>query len=487
MSEWLAPEATRYPERADPGFGWRQRLERALLIWPARYRHLRVRRELARLEGDTDGSTVPEQVLRDRIRLQGLTTQSLALWYAWARERGADNDVMAGALALIRKMAVQCDLPESRAGMIAFASAAIALSGHNVHVLTPDDTCTLELEPLLQAHLQCLGLRAAVIESGSPVKQRRIGYQAAVTILSAREVLRDYLYDRLQLRPRQGEISRKLGRLVDLDPLQDARMCGLPFGIIVDANRILVDQACEPMTIAGCTDPDHERAWAETALSLARDLVEGLHFTVEADLRIRLTGAGEIHLEQCTADLPGVWRNSHRRTADISLALRALRLEPGHHYRLDGQRVETRTDTSMPDGMIQLLEVREGIPVTGRTVARGKLTFQRLFRRYEGLAALCSDTRYIRDELWRIYGLSSYIATPASTESVPDLCLLSETETRLVNAISTFSESLGQRCGFAIASWRMRNRRKAAESLRRNLLRHDYQTGNMTAFSGRAE
>jgi preprotein translocase subunit SecA len=487
MSEWPAPETTRYPERAEPGFGWRQRLERALLIWPARFRHLWVRRELARLEGGADGSTVPEQLLRDRIRLQGLTTQSLVLWYAWARERGADDDVMEGALALVRGMAVQCDLPESRAGMIAFASAAIALSGHNVHVLTPDDTCTLELEPLLQAHLQCLGLRAAVIESGSPVKQRRMGYQAAVTILSAREALRDYLYDRLQRRPRQGEITRKLGRLVDLDPLQDARMCGLPFGIIVDANRILVDQACEPMTIAGRTDPEQERAWAESALALARDLVEGLHFTVETDQSIRLTGAGEIHLEQCAADLPGIWRNSHRRTADVSLALRALRLDPGHHYRLVDQRVEFRTGTSMPDGMIQLLEAREGIPVSGRTVARGKLTFQRFFRRYDRLAALCTDARYIRDELWRIYGLSSFDVTSASAEPVPDLCLLGKTEKRLVNAVSACSESLGQQCGIALASRRMRSRRKAAEYLRRNLLRHDYQAGNMTAFSGRAE
>ena len=487
MSEWVAPEATRYPERADPGFGWRQRLERALLIWPSRYRHLWVRRELTRLENSADGLPVPVETLRNRIRLEGLTTQSLALWYAWARERGADADAMAGALALVRGMAVQCDLPASRTGMIAFASAVIALSGHTVHVLTPDDTCTLELEPLLQAHLQRLGLRVAVIESGSPVTQRRIGYQAAVTIVSAREALRDYLYDRLQLRPRQGEITRKLGRLVDLEPLQNARMCGLPFGIIVDANRILIDQACEPMTIAGRTDPEQERAWAETALALARDLEEGLHFTVEADQSIRLTGAGEIHLEQCAADLPGVWRNTHRRTTDVSLALRALRLEPGRHYRLVGQRVELQAGTSMSDGTVQLLEAREGIPVSGRTAARGKLTFQRFFRRYDRLAALCTDTRYIRDELWQIYGLSSFVVTPASAEPVPDLCLLSEAETRLVNAISAVSESLGQLCGIALASSRMRKRRKATERLRRNLLRHDYQAGNMTAFSGRAE
>jgi len=487
MSEWHPPEATRYPERTDPGFGWQQRLERWLLVWPARYRHLWVRRELARLVTGADGLTVPVETLRNRIRLEGLTTKSLVLWCAWARARGADNNVIAGALALIRRMAIQCAEPSSQAGMIAFASAAIALSGRTVHVLTPDDECALQLEPVLQAHLQHLGIRAAVIESGSPVKQRRTGYKAAVTIVSAREALRDYLYDRLQRRPRQGEITRKLGRLVDVDPLEEARMCGLPFGIIVDANRILIDQACEPLTVAGRTDPDHEQAWAETALTLARDLEEGLHFIVEDDRHIRLTGAGESRLDICASDLPGVWRNSHRRNNDVSLALRALMLEPGRHYRLEGQGVELPAGIPTPDGLRQLLEVREGVPVTGRTVARGKLTFQRFFRRYQRLAALCSDTRYIRDELWRIYGLSSFIAVPASGKPIPDLSMLSETDTRFVHAVSGISESLGRQSGNALAFWRMRRQRKSAEHLRRNLLKLDNQLGNMTAFSGRTE
>jgi hypothetical protein len=487
MSEWLAPEATRYPERTDPGFGWWQRLERSLLVWPARYRHLWVRRELARLEASAPGATVPIETLRNRIRLDGLTAGPLALWHAWAREQGADSNMISGALALIRNMAIQCVEPSSQGEMIAFASAAIALSGRTVHVLTPDDACALELEPELQAHLQHLGIRVAAIESGSPVKQRRMGYKAAVTVVSAREALRDYLYDRLQRRPRQGEITRKLGRLVDVDHLEDARMFGLPFGIIVDANRILIEQACEPLTVAGRTDPDHERTWAETALALARNLEEGPHYTVEADLRIQLTETGHRHLDQCASDLPGVWRNSHRRSTDVSLALRALRLEPGRHYRLEGQRVELPAGTPAPEGMVQLLEAREGVPVTGRTVARGKLTFQRFFRRYQRLAALCSDTRHIRDELWRIYGLSSFIAVPASGKPTPDLSLLSETDTRFVHAVSGISESLGRQSGNVLASWRMRRRRKAAERLRRNLLKLDNQLGNMTAFSGRAE
>jgi|GEM_PF-4601533 len=487
MSEWPAPEATRYPERSDPGFGWRHRLERRLTTWPARYRHLSIRRELTRLEGGHDGPAVTIEILRKSLRLQGLAASSLSLWHAWSRGQGADDETLAGALAMIRGMAVQCTAPASRGGMIAFASTAIALSGRTVHVLTPDEACTQQLEPVLQEHLRRVGLRAAVIEPGSPVTKRRTAYHAAVIIVSARDVLQDYLYDRLRQRPRQGEITRKLGRLAGHEPLRDTRMCGLPFGIVVDANRILIDHACEPLTIAECTDPAQEQAWAETALALAGELEEGLHFTADAGQRLLLTEAGKQQLEQRATDLPGSWRNLHRRNADVSLALKALSLEPGRHYRLVERRLELPEGIPIPDGMRQILEVREGLPVTGRHVARGKLTFQRFFRRYRLLAAVCSDIRYCRDELWQVYGLPGFTLTPATEEPPPDPGRLSGSEQRIVNAASRLSTSLGCRSGIMLASRRRRNERKAAERLRRKLLSLDYQVRNITAFSGSAE
>jgi preprotein translocase subunit SecA len=269
--------------------------------------------------------------------------------------------------------------------------------------------------------------------------------------------------------------------------MQGACMCGLPFGIIVDANRILIDQACEPLTIAGRTDPAREKTWAETALALARGLEEGQDFTLEADQHLRLTETGRLKLEAWASDLPGAWRNAHRRGADVCLALQALRLEPGRHYRLAGQGLELPSGVSMPDGMIQLLQAREGLPVSGRAAARGKLTFQRFFRRYESLAAVCGDVHHIRDELWHIYGLPGFVVTPAASNTVADDDAPGKTEQHIVAAVSMASESLGRYTGSVLSAWRMRRRRKAAEQIRRHLLRLDNQIGNITAFSGRSE
>ncbi|MEH6585181.1 MAG: hypothetical protein V7720_01415 [Halioglobus sp.] len=487
MSEILAPEASRYPERVDPGVGWRHRLERRLLAWPAQYQSVLVRRELVKLENAPGESQPSVETVRNTIRLNGLTTQALIPWHTWAVERGADRDTIAGALAMIRQMAVQCDPNSDSTMMVALASAAVAMSGRKVHVLTPDDTITVQLEADIQEHLLRCGLWAGVIVAGATVPSRRTAYRAPVTVVSAREALRDYLGDRMQLHSRGGEISRKLGRLVGQEPLQNARMGGLPFGVIINADRILIGQACEPMTIAGCTDPSREKTWAETALTLAEGLDEGLHYALGTKGDIQLTDAGRFQLEKKTAGLSGAWRNVQRCCADVSLALQARGLSPDHHYRVADGRVELNLGSPPPDGLLQLLEAREGVPVTGRTIARGKLTFQRFFRRYEGLAALCSDTRFIRDELWQIYGLSSFVVTPATASPVFDLASLTEADERLLVTITGLNSSLGQRCRQALTTWRWRQQRKAGERLRRGLLQLDNQVGALTAFSGRPE
>jgi preprotein translocase subunit SecA len=466
---------------------WRHHLERRLLAWPARFRQVLVRRELARLERGAGKTPITAATMRNSIRLQGLRTGSLVSWYGWAAEQGAGEDVITGALALLRKMAVQCDSTANQALMIALCSQAVAMSGCKVHVLTPDDNCTLRLEADLQQLLQRCGLRAAVILADAPASARREAYRAPVTLVSAREALRDYLDDRLQQRTRQGEISRKLGRLVGFQPLQSARMSGLPFGIIVDAERILIDQACEPMTIAGYTDSRREKTWAETALALAGELREGLHYATGSGGVARLTDAGRFQLERKVPVLHGAWRNAERRSADVTLALHAMGLSPGRHYRVVQQRVELARESAAPGGLLQLLQAREGVPVTGRRIVRGKLTFQRFFRRYEGLAALCGDTRLIRDELWLIYGLASFELSPAAEKQAASAIPLSEADEQLVARVARVNGLLGQQCRDLLTYLRHRRKLKAGRRLRRGLLQSDNQAGTLTAFSGRPE
>ncbi|NVK42527.1 MAG: hypothetical protein HWE39_14900 [Oceanospirillaceae bacterium] len=488
MSSAFTPDATGYPERRDPDLGWRQSLERWLLAWPARLGSRFLKRELARLESGAGDSSVSSQVLREGIRLEGLNARTLPQWYAGMRRRGEDREVLAGALALIRGMAVQCDTPALQASVLALVCETKAMSGRAVHVLTPDDATTRQLESRLQTLLQPSGLRLARVLGDTPVRQRPVAYRASVTVVSVREALRDYLGDRIALNRTQGEITRKLARLLDRDPLQSARMCGLPFGIVVDGNRSLVEQACEPMIIAGRTGAESARLWAATALGLAEGLEEAVHYGVSADNSIDLTAEGRRELARRGADLASVWGNASRRDFDVTLALQALRFKSGQQYRVADQQIEFPPGAAQSDEMLHLLEVREGIPVTGHRVIRGKLTYQRFFRRYEELAAICGDLRGIRSELWNIYGLAGFCLTaPAGVAEAGAVPPLGKGDERVVRIIAALSEAGGKRARAVLLARRIRHKRRADARLRRSLLRYDKQLENITAFSGRAE
>ena len=328
------------------------------------------------------------------------------------------------------------------------------------------------------------GVDVACVQHGLPAAERRRAWCASVVIASAREALRDYLEDRLAVRTARGEIGRKLSRLAGDNTLAAARMRGLPFGIVVDGNEVLVEQACSPLTLVGQADPADERSRTDIALHLARSLSEGVHFLRRDDGSVELTDAGEFELSHRSQSLPGHWRNSARRSADVRLALLALALRPGEDYRVAEGRLQPAPHHERSDGLKQLLEAREGLAVSGRTLVRGKLTYQRFFRRYRGLAALCSDTRHIGGELWTVYGMPCFTLTDAGAVAAAPV-ELTPAEQRAV--------ALARRAGLGaglqrlLTARRRRRERRDAEYLRRSLLHLDNQAGTVTAFMGRSE
>jgi preprotein translocase subunit SecA len=487
MSDRAFPEDTRYVERPEPGNDWRHRLERFLLALPVRFYPPLLQRQLSRRLVEAPAESPGLESLRMVLRREGLSRAGVSQYVAFARGRGLGEEDLLGALALARGVAVQCSDPRARVGMIAACAGLLALSGRQVHLLTADDDATAELHGALSAWLECPGVRIACLRHGMPFRARRAGYRANVVVVSAREALRDYLEDRLSLRIERGEVGRKLARLADRNPLSGARTRGLPCGILVDGNRVLVDQACTPMSLVDSTDPAMEKAWAQVALHLAEGLSEHHHFQRGAGGAVSLTDAGEFELALRAHTLPGPWRNSARRRAGVCQALQALALEPGTDYRVENGRVELAPQYDRREGLRQLLETRAGVPVTGRTRIRGKLTFQRFFRRYETLSAVCADTRHIRGELWSVYGMPCFELTRAADEPTVDPVELAPHERRLVEGAARLHRGLGDGLERALAAWSRHRERRQAARLRRSMLQLDNQVGTVTAFMGRSE
>jgi preprotein translocase subunit SecA len=56
-------------------------------------------------------------------------------------------------------------------------------------------------------------------------------------------------------------------------------------------------------------------------------------------------------------------------------------------------------------GLHQLIEMKEGVPLTGRSNTAAKITYQRFFRRYMKLAGMTGTAQGLTTEFWRVFGL----------------------------------------------------------------------------------
>ena len=97
-------------------------------------------------------------------------------------------------------------------------------------------------------------------------------------------------------------------------------------------------------------------------------------------------------------------------------ALYALHvLERDVHYIVRDGQVQivdeytgrTMADRSWEQGLHQLVEVKEGLEVTGRQEPRARISYQRFFRRYVRLAGMTGTAREVRGELADVYGLAA--------------------------------------------------------------------------------
>src|SRR5262249_23475870 len=75
------------------------------------------------------------------------------------------------------------------------------------------------------------------------------------------------------------------------------------------------------------------------------------------------------------------------------------------------QIVDEYTGRIMPDrfwsdGLHQMVEIKEGCPVSGQRLTLARMTYQRFFRRYRRLSGMTGTAQEVAGELWRVYRLA---------------------------------------------------------------------------------
>lgn len=354
--------------------------------------------------------------LRARLAREGLADAVLPAALACVAQCAAevlgqdpfDTQLLAAAAVLQGRLA-EMATGEGKTLAVGLAAAVAALAGLPVHVITANDYLVARDAARLQPFYAALGLTVGAVCQADERSQRSTAYRAAITYVTAKELVFDYLRD--------GQAPAGQPRLLR----------GLCMAVIDEADAILLDEARVPLILSEPADMDDALRHARQALRFARALQPSRHFRLGATPgQVRLTSAGRARLARATAsadggkraeyaDLAPVWRNRLHREHAVSTALAALHAyQRDRHYLLREGQVLLIDETTgrvaegraWGQGLQQLVELKEGCDPSPAFATIAQITYQRFFPRYHRLGGLSGTLAEARGELLAAYGLS---------------------------------------------------------------------------------
>ncbi len=410
------------------------------VVWPAlrplRAEGVRQRAFVARVDGfaqavqalDDNGLRRRAFALRHALRADGFAAAPVAECFALVREaagriigkRHYATQLGAGWL-LLRGTLVEMATGEGKTFAATLPAVTAALAGLPVHVITVNDYLAERDAETMRPLYDFFGLRCTAIVHDMTRGQRRDVYAGHVTYVSNKELAFDYLRDRTALGDHASPLHLAVQSLRKERALGDADhvLRGLVFAIVDEADSVFIDEARTPLILSRTTEVDAQQKDCDHALSLARQLQPDLHYLLEAARRrIRLIDLGREEIArrtdagEATAEEEGT--AVRKREEDVQSALSALLLYTlDEHYVVmedKVQIVDSSTGRIMPDrawehGLHQMIEAKEGVPLTGRRETLARITYQRLFRRYLRLAGMTGTATEVAAEIGRTYGL----------------------------------------------------------------------------------
>ena len=344
----------------------------------------------------------------------------------------------AGARVLLCGRLAEMQTGEGKTLVAALAATAMAGSGASVHVISTNDylahrDCD-EMSPLFEF----FGLQGACVRDGMEPDERRAAYRQPICYVAGKEVVFDYLKDRLA---GHGMLPGRVSRLRQLwTPAAQAGDAGEPlipalhFAIVDEADSVLIDEASTPMILSRDAPGIFDPALLEWAMAAARTMEEGVHFRLGKRRDVELLPAALARAGAVPEQMPAAWRAASWRELLLRQALSALHLYlRDQHYILAEGKVQivdessgrVMADRSWEQGLHQMIETKEGVERTSGRETLTRMTFQRFFRRYFLLAGLTGTGAEASRELWSVYRLPvRRVPTNRDIQRVrlPDLC-----------------------------------------------------------------
>ncbi|TAN47534.1 MAG: hypothetical protein EPN21_17295 [Methylococcaceae bacterium] len=324
------------------------------------------------------------------------------------------REQMMGALAINRGYLLEMATGEGKSLTAALAAVPMGWSGRPCHILTVNDYLAGRDAEFFQPFYAACGLSVGAALAEQNEAERQSAYRADLTYTTAKQLLADYLRDRIQIGA-FDQPSRWLLRYAARGDAPTLLTRGIDTAIVDEADSVLIDEAVSPLIISQAGD---NRGLSE-AVSAAAGL--STSFTADRDYRldrqyldVQLTPAGQDKLAGLTGQLPGIWRAPRRAEELLRQALLARDVyQRDQHYLVQNGKiviVDEFTGRLMPDrswgqGLHQAIEAKEGLTPTPPSETLMRLSFQRFFRLFRRLSGMSGTVDEARFEFWRMYRL----------------------------------------------------------------------------------
>jgi preprotein translocase subunit SecA len=377
---------------------------------------------------------------RDRFRRGGRQAEAIVLPALAAIREAADRKLrlrpfpvqLAGALALHRGYLAEMATGEGKTLTAGLAAILAGWTKHPCHVVTVNDYLVQRDAEWLEPLYHFCGVRVGFVAFWMGQPERVKNYGCDVTYVTSKELLADFLRDRLHLGRMQNPTRRLIRRMLAPDmTIQDGMVLrGLHTAIVDEADSVLIDEAVTPLIISA----SHKNDTLREAVQLAEGMIGVMK--PEVDYRtnprykeIELTKVGLQKLVEQASHLPGMWQGHDRR---LELVVQALIAREFFHrdqqYIIENGKiviVDEFTGRPMPqrtwrEGMHQAVEAKEKLTISDPAETIARLSFQRFFKCFHQLSGMTGTARETARELWQIYGLPT-VTIPPNRPSVREL------------------------------------------------------------------
>ncbi len=323
-----------------------------------------------------------------------------------------------GGIALFDGCIAEMDTGEGKTLTATLPMYLHALVGKGAHLATVNDYLAARDAETMGPIYEMLGMTVGVIQTSDSQDQRRQAYAADITYGTAKEFGFDFLRDRL--------LMRRLGR-TQADFLGDGSsqrwddsgeqpvQRNAHFGLVDEADSILIDEARTPLIIGSLGDQAIEQVVAtyQWAAEHAPEFEEDEHYDYDHDTRkAELTPPGRQMLRALPApdilrgvglvDLYDYMERAIKVHRDFHLD-RQYVVRDGEIVIVDEFTGRLAEGRKWRDGIHQAIEAKEKIDVTVPTGQAARITIQDLFLRYRHLAGMTGTALTAAREFHKIY------------------------------------------------------------------------------------